>query len=221
MKIEEIIQAITNGYQYALNELCCSQGDQATKVYLKSYPFLLKASESLCEKAKTSPGTSQDAFVAIAHMAYGWMPTILKRYDFDRLNGAALLSALKVEGSGSACEFVCSFENSPINNSWVGLSKTLHFINPKFFPIWDSNVARALGVHKQSQMSKKQKYCDYINLCHSILESPNASILVRKANEYFKNSVCYKDEVSDIRALEFILFAIGKKIRSDARSQEK
>ena len=41
------------------------------------YPNLLKASNDLL----ASMGTK--AVVPIAHMAYGWMPTILKKYEIE------------------------------------------------------------------------------------------------------------------------------------------
>ena len=210
MEKETIIQAIKDGHQRAINELYCSQGDQATKVYLKSYPFLLKASETLCEDAKTSSNTSQHAFVAIAHMVYGWMQTILDNCDFEQLSGETFLSALEVDGSEKAHKFVCRFENSPIHNSWVGLSKTLHFINPEFFPIWDSNVARALKIDSQHQMTKRSLYCTYINHCHSILESSVVSKQIGDVREHFRVKLGY--EVTELRALEFILFVAGRNI---------
>ena len=45
-----------------------------------------------------------------------------------------------------ANDFIKGFKGEPINNSWVGLSKALHFINPEIFPIWDKNVAELFGI---------------------------------------------------------------------------
>ena len=50
---------------------CFDQIDPSNP-YIRSYPFLLRATQLLCEKME------EDATVVISHIAYGWMPTILK-----------------------------------------------------------------------------------------------------------------------------------------------
>ena len=171
---------------------------------MKSYPSLLEISQTLCTNARANPGIRKQTIVAIAHIAYGWMPTMLMKCDIDDENANAIWRAVNVNSSEEAIEFVFEFSKSPINNSWVGLSKTLHFIKPKFFPIWDSKVAKVFG--KQNQMSKRNPFCEYVKLCHSI--SPKVSAPVEKVKEHFKKTLEY--EVTDIRAVEFILFTVGR-----------
>ena len=55
---------------------CFDQIDPSNP-YIRSYPFLLRATQLLCEKME------EDATVVISHIAYGWMPTILKNFDFS------------------------------------------------------------------------------------------------------------------------------------------
>ena len=128
--------------------------------YLNSYCSLLKVSQSLCKQAKGDPGFRNNAIVAVAHMAYGWMPTTLKKCDIDdeikREDEKTILDAFDVKTSGDARKFVEGFASSPINDSCVGLSKALHFINPEFFPIWDSNVAQIFGKHNHYEMQKNK-----------------------------------------------------------------
>jgi hypothetical protein len=51
-----------------------------------------------------------------------------------------------------------------INNSLVGLSKLLHFINPKDYAIWDSRIFRYLTEKKSSYgIDRPQLYLDYLN----------------------------------------------------------
>ena len=149
MNKESAIQAIKKesegGLKKVESELCRSNGDQRMNHYLNTYCSLLKVSQSLCEQANGDPGFQSDAIVAIAHMAYGWMPTTLKKCDINgeigRNGRHTILDAFDVKSSGDARKFVEGFASSPINDSCIGLSKSLHFINPEFFPIWDSKVA--------------------------------------------------------------------------------
>ena len=206
MTKDEAIKAINNGYENALDELDRSRGNKARAQYLKSYPALLEVSQFLCKKARANSGMRKQAIVAIAHMAYGWMPRMLMICDINHENAKTIMHAVNASSSEEAIELVFEFLESPINNSWVGLSKVLHFINPETFPIWDSNVAKIFG--KQNQMSNRDLYCDYIILCHSISKSPEVSAPVEKVKEHFKKTLDY--EVTDIRAVEFILFTVGR-----------
>ncbi len=49
--------------------------------YIKSFPSLLKISQHFCKQAESNDIDNVDKMMAIAHMAYGWMPTILKNSD--------------------------------------------------------------------------------------------------------------------------------------------
>ena len=81
-----------------------------------------------------------------------------------------ILDAFDVKTSRDARNFVEGFASSPINDSCVGLSKSLHFINPEIFPIWDSNVAKTFGLQGYHyQVNKIQDYGCYIDFCHSVL----------------------------------------------------
>ena len=93
-------------------------------------------------------------------------------YSFKLFDKETILDAFDVKRPEDARNFVEGFASSPINNSCVGLSKSLHFINPEIFPIWDSNVAKTFGLQGYHyQVNKIQVYGCCIEFCHSALSS--------------------------------------------------
>jgi hypothetical protein len=173
----------------------CSEAIQcidASEQYLRTYPQLLRSTALLAKEM------GEDALPAIAHMAYGWMPTILKKFSDSKTDivGPATGCSSFEEASG----LIRSLDDSPINNSWVGLSKVLHFINPNFFPIWDSRVAKHFSL-KISQVNKKNHFIEYL----SFIEKNRKSDAVKRVREAFAKKAGY--EVTEVRACEFILFS--------------
>lgn len=165
----------------------------ANEQYLRTYPELLRSTAILAKEM------GEDALPAIAHMAYGWMPTILKKFSDSkpRIVGPATGCRSFEEAS----ELIQSLEDSPINNSWVGMSKVLHFINPEFFPIWDSRVAKHFDL-KITQVNKKNHFLEYLTF---VAKHRNKDE-VKKVEEAFVKEAGYS--VSDVRACEFILFSV-------------
>ncbi|MDE0310451.1 MAG: hypothetical protein OXI60_11585 [Acidiferrobacterales bacterium] len=179
--------------------------------YIRSYPYLLRSCKVLYEQTKSNTETEDDAILAIAHIAYSWMPTVLKSCELKEAQIAqhkkdqTILDAFRISCE-EAKHFAAGFEHSPINDSWIGLSKALHFINPKVFPIWDSNVARSFETNISSSKKKQKKdYLCYFEFCHSHLDLPS----VKKIQDYFAEHKKY--EISRIRAVEYILFISGQK----------
>lgn len=162
--------------------------------YIKSYPYLLRATELLCKEMGT------DSTIVVSHIAYGWMPRILN-YHFSNHDEKMLHHAQNVASFKEARTMIEKIDSSPVNNSWIGLSKVLHFTNPKYFPIWDSKVANNFDVKTNYQMEKRKNYIDYIDFIESQLER---KIVFDVQNE-FKIRANY--EVSKARACEFILFS--------------
>ena len=85
--------------------------------------------------------------VVCVHIVYGWMPTILDPLGVSKAvdeNPKRLLHVLNA--ARSATEPKLNEEDFNLlrgfaNNSTVGASKLLHFLNPCVYPIWDSRVA--------------------------------------------------------------------------------
>ena len=165
----------------------------ASKQYLRAYPELLRSTAILAKEI------GEDALPAISHMAYGWMPTILKKFSDSQpgIVGTATGCRSFEEASG----LIQSLDDSPINNSWVGMSKVLHFMNPEFFPIWDSRVAKQFDL-KITQVNKKNHFLEYLTF---VAKHRNKDE-VKKVEEAFVKEAGYS--VSDVRACEFILFSV-------------
>jgi hypothetical protein len=101
-----------------------------TNPVVEVYPDLLAAAQRL------SAPRDRAALVAIAHMSYGWMPTMLG-IDFEGRDIDYLWAQIGRESLDA--DFLNSLKRF-VNNSIVGASKTLHFCRPKAYPIWDSRV---------------------------------------------------------------------------------
>ena len=180
--------------------------------YLKSYPNLLNASKSLLENLK------EDSILPISHLAYAWMTTILT-YNKENLDievfEKTICSATSVKNQYDAIELLDVLpETSPINNSWIGLSKVLHFINPDLFPIWDSRVAACFEKFNAQGYNKKNIYMNY---CHFIFQYLDFK-KVQSVKSIHEKKANYS--ISSIRALEFLLFSLGREILKE-RAEKK
>lgn len=96
------------------------------------------------------------------HFVYGWMPTILK------LNLDDLESTLKILNSAKLGKQLDVDElevlKKCINNSVVGLSKLLHFVNPSNYAIWDSWIVKYItGEKSHYTISKVENYFEYLD----------------------------------------------------------
>lgn len=169
--------------------------------YFDTYPDLLAAA------AKLATGDDGDV-AAIANLAYGWMPRVLRavdasrRWPATRRDLAALgRSAVAVRDVRDGVQLLKDRPSrAPIHGSWVGLSKFLHFLNPEVFPIWDSKVA-AHWPGNNEWHNRKRVYLDYLEFCH---HTPLRRALIPRVNEAIKS--CEREPVTPIRALELALF---------------
>lgn len=187
MNHERAEDTLTSKYPEAIQ---CIDGSEQ---YLRTYPELLRSTAILAKEM------GEDALPAIAHMAYGWMPTILKKFSDSESDIVGPATGCRSFEEASA--LIQSLDDSPINNSWVGMSKVLHFINPEFFPIWDSRVAKHFDL-KITQVNKKNHFLEYL----TFVEENRKSDAVKRVQEAFVKEAGYS--VSDVRACEFILFSV-------------
>ena len=81
--------------------------------------------------------TEQDLVIG-SNFTYGWMPTILKFKSEDFELAVSALNRAKAAARISSADIMVL--KGLINNSLVGVSKLLHFINPQVYAIWDSRV---------------------------------------------------------------------------------
>jgi hypothetical protein len=95
-------------------------------------------------KAQKGNLNSESTVVAIC-LIYSWMPRIIHNpiipnVDVIKLLNKAYNSTIEDRLSEQEIEKV----KYSINNSMVGASKILHFINPNVYPIWDNNIAKTV-----------------------------------------------------------------------------
>ena len=188
MNHERAKDTLTSKYPEAIE---CIDGSEQ---YIRTYPQLLRSTALLAREM------GEDALPAIAHMAYGWMPTILKKFSDSQpgIVGPATGCRSFEEASG----LIRSMDDSPINNSWVGMSKVMHFINPEFFPIWDSRVSKHFGLKYDYQINNRKHFLEYLTF---VAKHRNKDE-VKKVEEAFVKQAGYS--VTDVRACEFILFSV-------------
>lgn len=187
--------------------------------------------------------------LALAHMVYGWMPTILnvdkinteqdEQSDevwFEKFNDAVENFKLNFNEIRTVKEnfgdekfqqrLQSIIENTKIitNNSVIGASKLLHFINPSFFPIYDSRVFHAIRklyfrVNEcdcKSAENKKEdwntvdnirKYNSYIAMILRWCNNKEALIEIR---DKLNKEKYIDDDATDIRVFEVALFVYGR-----------
>jgi len=143
------------------------------------------------------------------NFTYGWMPTI---FDFRTTeiekNIDLAVEILNKAKSGIDLE-IKDYEllKSLLNNSLVGSTKLLHFINPEKYAIWDSRVFRFL--HNQEphdyRIGNIQNYIDYQKLLQNLTKEERFS----EFYQLMSSKLEYKP--TNFRALELLMFIKGKK----------
>jgi len=169
--------------------------ESGSNVYLRSYPRILEVTKTLRDDDFGS------SITFLAHAAYGWMPTVLKSFEAKEffLIDQNPITAIR---NTKNCESLIAKlpDKSPVNNSWIGLSKVLHFINPKVFPIWDSRVARHFGLNSNTQYNNKKCYVSYANWITDFNDKYDFDFLKSRILEKYGYSI------SGLRAAELSLF---------------
>ena len=164
--------------------------------YLKAYPHMLSYGQN-------KDSFTESDFVVLSHMVYGWMPTIItidkSGQSVALKTGAALLTKAKIKGALTEQEL--EQLKSLVNNSIVGVSKLLHFVNPEKFPIWDSRIFQYCYRKKaHSSANNVKRYLKYIELLNELIEKKPESDIFKSIN----NKLGYK--VSKFRVLELVMF---------------
>jgi len=149
-------------------------------------------------------------FIIGAYFAYGWMPTILKIHTDnphrDLENGVAILN--RVKNGEIITDDDLNFLISVVNNSLVGTTKLLHFINPQVYSIWDSRVYSYFYPKKANnyyRVNKIENYREFLRKCDEIRENTRFG----KFHQSVNKKMGY--DVSAIRAIEVIMFLNGER----------
>ncbi|WP_208638369.1 hypothetical protein [Vibrio splendidus] len=138
-----------------------------------------------------------------SNMVYGWMPTILK---IKSTNFEPALKALnKAKGGEVLTDEDFKAIVAVVNNSLVGTSKLLHFVNPTIYPIWDSRVSLwLLGSKSSSQLNSIPNYRSYMSLCEQLTRDDE----FLKLTSQFEQHIGYA--VTPVRVAELIMFTSGR-----------
>ncbi len=147
-----------------------------------------------------------DEVVAILHMVYGWMPTMLRptvaHTEAERTHLLTTLEAAKRGELLDAKQLACVQRFA--NRSVVGASKLLHVLNPVNYVIWDSRVAKVFlwdGV-TPATYSTLERYVEYLTAMRQWVKAPDvtrACADIRALNPSLAGA-------GDMRMIELVLF---------------
>jgi hypothetical protein len=166
--------------------------------YLLSYPEFLKYFRNLQEITKHH-------LVIGINFTYGWMPTICE-INFCKINEVLVILNSAKQGQIPG-ENDLRVLKECINNSLVGVSKLLHFINPTKFAIWDSRVFRYL-THQEPhtyRLENFSSYLYYLEFCDFISKANDFEAI----HDSLSKKIGY--EMTHFRTIELIMFLNGKK----------
>jgi len=137
------------------------------------------------------------------NFTYGWMPRILT-FRSDKFD-EALVILNNVKNGATPDVNQLRVLKELIDNSLVGTSKLLHFINPELFAIWDSRVYHYLTGLKPhgSRMIDYEAYLAYLKFCKFLVKEPSYD----KIHNSVVNKIDYP--VSKMRTIELIMYSTG------------
>lgn len=214
---------LQNAYFKNKNDECLSeewlrklfQIDSACKKFVNlNIEHIIKASKSVLENYKEDNYTTSypyfvgflgnglldiDKYVVATNMVYGWMPTILNLDLSEKEQIENVLDKLNKKEKLGLKDF--EILKRSINNSIVGMSKFLHFVDPVTYPILDRKIYRFItGKKYATGIDQSITYVAYLNKMTCITEderfiSLNSSVNTRMSKEF-----------SPMRSLELILF---------------
>jgi hypothetical protein len=150
--------------------------------------------------------TRHNTIIGIS-FTYSWMPTILDFRSNEIEEATAILNRAKNGRRPSLLDL--EVLKKCFNNSLVGSSKLLHFINPDIFAIWDSRVCRYL-LNKEAHSYRVENittYLNYLSFCDHLVSDPN----IDKVHKIVEQKIGY--ELSKMRAIELIFFYNGARAK--------
>ena len=168
--------------------------NQNTGTYLKSYPHFIEYFN------KIQSITLHELTIGV-NFTYGWMPTI---FDF-RSNQfevvLEILNRLKTGTMPNNNELIIL--RNHINNSIVGASKLMHFINPSLVPIWDSRVYKYLTGQTPHgyRVDNIANFRHYIDFCNTLVLDERFNSL----KSQIENIVGYK--MSSMRIADLVMYS--------------
>ncbi len=144
------------------------------------------------------------ALVGLAHMAYGWMPTMIKHTVL-----ASDFSGWKLKIKNGSLEKSFLKEIMKLTNeSIVGASKLLHFLNPNDYPIYDSKVYSSIVNHdcKVNLSKDVENYVKYAEKLRNLVKNTNQNDILDIQKKLFDKKYI-PQKCTPIRVLEVCLYA--------------
>jgi len=136
---------------------------------------------------------------------YGWMPTI---FDFrsDKFDEALNILNEAKKGNKPTIDGLFLLKGL-LNNSLVGTTKLLHFINPDNFAIWDSRVYRHLTGKEphDNRIGNCNAYLDYLDFCEYLTKQKEFKSL----QERMEKQIGYS--MTPFRIAELVMYSNGAK----------
>jgi hypothetical protein len=169
--------------------------DSKKENYLISYLHFLKYFKNVDE-------INLDNLIIGISFTYSWMPTILKSINLENAEEAIVILNDVKKGKILDKNELFILKKT-FNNSLVGTSKLLHFINPDKYAIWDSRVFRFMNNGEEPHKYKLEKpevYLNYLNIIDSFKkeENFNSFYILMKEKVGF--------QITENRALELAFF---------------
>lgn len=139
------------------------------------------------------------------NFTYGWMPTIFDFRSEDFNEAIKILNNAKNGIIPTANQL--DILKGLFNNSLVGTTKLLHFINPEIFAIWDSRVYRYLTGNEayNHRIGNSETYLSFLSFMNNLTQ--------REEYEKVHNSICKKLDypMTKLRTAELIMYLNGGK----------
>ncbi len=161
---------------------------------LKSYIEFIKYFKDLKEI------TTHELIIGI-NFTYGWMPTTFKFKLNNFEEALVILNKVKQGIIPQVEELQCL--KSVFNNSMVGTSKLLHFINPQKMAIWDSHIYYYLTDQKayRDRIGNIKTYLKYLELCAYVSKQPD----FEKVQKKIEIVIDYK--MTPFRIVEIVMYS--------------
>jgi hypothetical protein len=164
--------------------------------YLVSYPVFVNYFRHI-------PTITKSNLIIGIHFTYGWMPTAFDFRSNDFNKAISILNKAKTNEQ-LTCEEL-SVLKCLFNNSLVGTSKLLHFINPHAYAIWDSHVYHYLTNETPHtyRIENLETYQEYLKFCQRIINYRGYEEIHRSMKRKIKKTL------TKLRSLELILYING------------
>ena len=179
--------------------------EDAYKCDFKAEPSVNASYVEFLEYFNRIEKISSHEFVIGASFTYSWMPTTLTLRNENQFEVvAAYLDAIRL--GNDVDKQAISDMNAVINNSMVGTSKLLHFVDPQAYPIIDRWVEIYLhGKHSQTRLYDVDHYMSYTCACRRAVEDDRFPAIHKHVNGELRY------DVTALRALELIMFLTAKR----------